>query len=137
MKVANIEETVGGNGNPLWVISFVDKKLTLSEWAKPTFSIGDEYPYETELIKPEKGRWYYKRKGTTTQENKPTEDKPKYTPKTYPKNDDDIMLQVAFKGAIELETHHNPPEGEINTARVIQATSELFAGLILMRPKKG
>lgn len=53
------------------------------------------------------------------------------------KNDDDILLSVAFKGAIELERHHYVPEGKINTGRVIQTTSEIFAGLVLMRPKRG
>ena len=49
--------------------------------------------------------------------------------------DDEILLAVAFKGAVELECHL-VPGAEPNTARVIQTTSELLAGLMLMRPKR-
>ena len=141
MKVLNIEELKKTDGSSYWEVTIPKKDGTpsgspLLEWEKPTYNIGEELPFDVVLVKPSNARWYYKRKDTPSQGDRPTEDKPKYTPRTYPKNDDDIMLQVAFKGAIELETHHNPPEGKINTARVIQATSELFASLILMRPKK-
>lgn len=49
--------------------------------------------------------------------------------------DDDILMAVAFKGAIELETHL-VPGAEPNTARVLQTTSELLAGLLMMRPRR-
>jgi len=55
----------------------------------------------------------------------------------YYKNDDDIMLQVALKAVVELDTHHIPPEGEkYDIGRIAQKTNELFASLLLMRPKK-
>ena len=64
--------------------------------------------------------------------------KPKAEPKTtngHTSKDDEILLAVAFKGAVELECHL-VPGAEPNTARVIQTTSELLAGLMLMRPKR-
>lgn len=137
-RVSNIEKTIGGDGFDLWVVSFEGKKLTLTEKQQPTYKVGDILPFNLKVIKPpagQKGDWYYVRAdGDSKGQYSPQARKPQSTKST--KNDDDIMLQVAFKGAVELEQHHNPPEGKINTARVIQATSELFAGLILMRPKK-
>lgn len=62
MKVSNIEQAVGVDG-PIWVISFEEKKLTLTEKEKPSYSIGDEIPFDLEVVKPEKGKWYYVRKG--------------------------------------------------------------------------
>lgn len=55
--------------------------------------------------------------------------------KAYTNKDDGILMAVAFKGAIELETHL-VPGAEPNTARVLQTTTELLAGLILLRPKR-
>jgi len=136
VKVTNIEEMPGADGAPRWVFSFEEKKLTLTErGGTPSCNIGDEYPYDVEVVKPEKGKWYYKRRDTA-QETKPTEKaKPTWKPS---KNDDDILLSVAFKGAIELETHHIIPEGNLDKAinRVLQATREIHAGLLLLRPKK-
>ena len=51
------------------------------------------------------------------------------------KKADDIMLAVAFKGAIDLETHQ-VPEAEPNTKRVLKTTTILLAGLNLLRGKK-
>ena len=132
MKVSNIEQTQGTDGEPRWTYSFEGKKITLTERGEsPCCKIGDEYPYEVEIIKQQQGRWYYKRK-QTTQQSKPTTTRREWKPK----NDDDIMLQVAFKGAVELELHHIVPEGKVDTQRVLQITGDLFRGLLLMRPKK-
>ena len=45
------------------------------------------------------------------------------------RNDETIMLQVAFKGAVECEGYWYVPDGQAQTARVIQNTEELFVGL--------
>ena len=57
--------------------------------------------------------------------------------KTYsPHNkDDEILMAVAFKGAIELETHL-VPGAEPNVTRVLRTTTELLTGLLLLRPKR-
>ena len=65
----------------------------------------------------------------------PKPDKPAER-KWTPKNDDDIMLQVALKAVVELERHHFVPEGKLNVGRIAEATNELFASLLMMRPKR-
>ncbi len=129
-KVSNIEQTVGTDGS-LWVISLQDKKVTLTVREEPTYKEGDILPFEIELVKPEKGRWYYKRRGTSTQASGSTEGtkftaKPSWKPT---KNDDAILQAVAFKGAIELEKHHYVPEGKTDTDRVLRSTRALYDGL--------
>lgn len=59
--------------------------------------------------------------------------KPQYSGRT--EKDDDILLAVAFKGAVELEGNL-VPGAEPNTKRVLLTTAELLAGLILLRPKR-
>ena len=123
--VSNIEQIVATDGNPLWVISFRDKKLTLTERQQPTFKVGGPLPFRVKVVKPpegEKGNWYYKRLEATT----PT---PKDTGSKYAKNDDAIMLQVAFKGAIEAEGYWYIPDGKAHTNRILENTLELFNGL--------
>ena len=61
---------------------------------------------------------------------------PKSTRTIYPKNDDDIMLQVALKAIVDLHKHHYVPAGKVDVGIVAQDTNELFASLIMMRPKK-
>ena len=55
---------------------------------------------------------------------------------SYSNKDDEILMAVAFKGAIELETHL-VPGAEPNTARVLQTTTELYVGLLLLRGREG
>lgn len=136
MKVLNIEEHVKTDGKPYWQVTIPKRdgtasKSPLIEWEKPTYKVGDELPFEVVLIKPDKGEWYYKRKEGSTQVSTP---KPRYQ-----KTDEDrdaIMLQVAFKGAIEADGYWYVPDGKSHTDRVIQNTSELFAGLLMMKPEK-
>ena len=69
---------------------------------------------------------------TTPREAPASKETKAYSPHN---KDDDILMAVAFKGAVELETHL-VPGAEPNTARVMQTTSELLAGLLLMRPRR-
>ena len=107
-----------------WSVNLEGSEISLLMFTKPDFAEGTEVN-EASLQIAKNGKYY------TLVSGKPTEAKAPYR-----KNDDDILLSVAFKGAIELERHHYVPEGTINTARVIQTTSEIFAGLVLMRPKR-
>ena len=45
------------------------------------------------------------------------------------RNEEAIMLQVAFKGAVECERYWYIPDGKQHNARIIQNTEELFVGL--------
>ena len=57
------------------------------------------------------------------------------TPRTegkYSSKDDDILLAVAFKGAVELESNL-VPEAQPNAKRVLLTTTELYMGLLLLR----
>ena len=67
--------------------------------------------------------------------------KPVVAPQVTPKpqsgrteKDDDILLAVAFKGAVELEGNL-VPGAEPNVKRVLLTTAEILAGLILLRPR--
>lgn len=139
MKVLNIEELKKADGSSYWEVTIPKKDGTpsgspLVEWTKPTYSIGDELPFEVELMKPAKERWYYKRR-EATQERKPMEGtKPTWKPT---KNDDAILQAVAFKGAIELEKHHYVPEGKTDEDRVLRLTRALFDGLKKMLAEEG
>ena len=118
-EIAEVKFKQGGSG---WKTSFEETEKVLWTKTKPDFVEGADIP-EDELEVNQKGN--YQLKGS----------KPKSAPPRYTKNDTDIMLQVCLKAAVELETHHIVPEGKINTGRVIQAVSELFADMMIMRPK--
>ena len=136
MKVRNIEETPGADGQPRWVVSFFKQdgspaKPTMTEKEKPTEAVGDDIPVV--MVKPDDGPWYYKRK-----QGAPTKQASKSAEKSYkadPEKRDDNLLQSALKAAVELYCHENPPSGKIDTAPVTAATAEIFASLIIMRPK--
>jgi len=123
MKVSNIAEVHFKQGGSGWKVELegTDKVLWLKQ--KPDFEKGHDIP-DSDLEVNAKGNYQLKgsRPGSPKRDFKPS------------KNDDDIMLQVAFKGAIELEKHHFVPEGKITTGRIMQATSEIYAALLLMRP---
>ena len=123
MIVENIEKITTKDGTKLWKVSLEgdDKPLWLR--SEPDFSKGHEIPDGSLQISQKGNSWNMKMAGATER-------------KWQPKNDDDILLSVAFKGAIELERHHYVPAGKIDTGRIIQVTSELFAGLVLIRPQK-
>jgi hypothetical protein len=133
MIVEKIEEVCcSKDGQPYWVIHFQDKKLTLTEWdVKPNYAEGDELPFEVTVVKPEQGKWYYK-KAATKVGGKPN------IPLTKAafKDDDVIMLQTAFKGAVECEKVWYVPDGKAHCDRVLQNMAELFAGMLLSKPKK-
>ena len=142
MKVLNIEELKKTDGSSYWEVTIPKRDGTpsgspLVEWTKPTYSIGDELPFEVELMKPAKERWYYKRKDS--QVSKPATETKTWQPpyQKSPKNDDAILQAVAFKGAIELEKHHYVPEGKVDTDRVLRSTRALFDGLKKMLTEEG
>ena len=131
-KVSNIEELhATTDGKPYWVISFEGVKPTGTEWTKPSYAIGTEL--NVEMVKPEKGKWYYKivkdstqaisaaSANAASQSNKASSHTPSY--------DSAIMLQVAFKGAVEAEGYWYVPDGKQHTDRVIENTDNLVAGL--------
>lgn len=124
MKVIEISEVHFKQGGSGWKVGFeeTDKVLWLKQ--KPAYEKGDDIP-DSDLEVNAKGNYQLK--------NRPSGGRRDFKPS---KNDDDIMLQVAFKGVIELEKHHFLPEGKITTGRILQATSELYAGLLVMRPKR-
>jgi len=133
MKVLNIEELKKTDGSSYWQVTIPKKDGTpsgspLVEWTKPTYLKGDELPFEVELMKPVKERWYYKRReaaiSPSGEKAQSSETRPRYS-----KNDDAILQAVAFKGAIELEKHHYVPEGKVDTDRVLRATKAFFDGL--------
>jgi len=136
-RVENIEETTKPDGSACWMVSFAGKKCTFADSDTPTYKIGDELPFALELVKPAQGNWYYKRKETA----QASTDKPKtgyaYRAPTggYQRNDDAIMLQVAFKGAVECDEFWYVPDGTEHARRVLETTLKLYKGLKEMRDK--
>ena len=67
MKVFNIAEQENPEtGKPYWIVSFEGKKMTFTDWDTPTYAVGDELPYELELMKPEGKKWYWKKRGVAS-----------------------------------------------------------------------
>ena len=132
-RISNIEQTVGGDGVPLWIISFEGKKLTLTERQEPTYKIGDILPFNVRVVKPPEGqRWYYVRAdGAAKPQFTPQTRKPQFT--KSPKNDNDIMIEVALKEAGELDRHHIVPEGKVDTDRIKRTAQDLLNWMIEMR----
>ncbi len=136
MKVTQITPLNRKKDNmPYWKVQLEGKELPLLDFEQPTYSEGDDMP-EDGIKLHQSGNYYMPNKGQSSQGASKPAPKPWAKSNWTPKNDDDIMLQVAFKGAIELETHHIVPEGKIDTGRILQATNEMFAGLLMMRPQK-
>jgi hypothetical protein len=137
MKVLNIEKTPKADGGFLWIVTLAKKdgsesKPRLHEHTEPNYDIGYEiYASHLELIKPDEGSWYYKRKDGGTQMSRgPAQASRGFKAgKAYSKDDNAIMVQVAFKGAIEAEGYWYVPDGKAHTDRVIQNTDDLVAGL--------
>lgn len=133
LRVSNIEQMRGTDGD-IWVVSFEDKKLKLTEKEEPSYDVGDILPFQVKVHKPPEGQqgdWYYYRASSSA----PPKQSPKETKTFTYKNDDDIMLQVAFKGAIECEKVWYVPDGKAHTDRVLENTALLNAGLHLLKPK--
>ena len=142
MKVKNIEESLKADGSSYWVVTLAKKdgtpsKVPFPEWTtKPTYNIGDELPFEVDLVKPPyPEKWYFERRGTgdgasSTETPKSggtkTWGKPAWKPN---KNEDEIRLAVAVKGAIKLEMHHYVPEGKTDEARILRSALKLYEGM--------
>jgi len=122
MKVSNIEEYVGADG-PCWTVSFEEKKLTLTEKERPSYSIGDELPFDLEVVKPEKGKWYYIRKGDKS-EKKPFSGK---SQRSYGKSPEELELSAksyALSYAKDLAVG-----GKIALAEVLVVADDFHAWL--------
>ena len=139
MKVLNIEDTVGADGQPRWAVYFekqdgTQAKNQMVEATKPTENIGDDIPVT--LIKPTDGSpWYYKRKAGTSSSGG---FKPRPQEKTFKADQsklDDIMIMSAWKIADEQVRHHIVPAGKVDTGTLGQIASEIFASMVIMRPK--
>ena len=108
-----------------WEVALEGSDKPLLMFSQPEFAEGTDI--DDSMLQIAKAGTYYNLK--TTKEPKPQA-------RGYVKNDDDIMLQVALKAVVELECHHTVPEGKVNIKRTAQDTNELFASLLMMRPKK-
>ena len=108
MRVLNIEEYAAVEG-ARWAVTLAKKdgapsKVPLVETEQPNYNIGDSLPFEVTLIKPDKGNWYYKRKGTPSQVSSPKEATRK--PYRSPEESNAIERQVDKKVAAELYGYH-------------------------------
>lgn len=107
MKVLNIEKTPTTDGF-LWLVQLAKKdgtpsKVPLRETTEPTYKVGDEiYSSNVELIKPEQGDWYYKRKEGATQ---PSRGRPEKSYGKSPEEQESIKRQSARRDAVELYKH--------------------------------
>jgi hypothetical protein len=143
MKVTQIKQQtykdVKGNDKTSYWTEFEGEERTLFTPSKPLFTEGSDIPVESLEVKTsKKGKEYFV-----------IPDKPKSEPakpeigvpphkdsggfQRYQKDDDAIMLQVAFKGVVELDTHHIVPEGKVNCERVLENTFHIYAGLQLIK----
>ena len=105
MKVSNIEELQSTtDGKPYWLISFEGKKMGFTDWDKPTYGVGDELPFELELVKPEGKKWYWKKKGVaaTSTPVKTAQSKQSKSYSADPQKIESIEMQNNKNNAVEL-----------------------------------
>lgn len=139
MKVLNIDKTPKAEGGFVWSVTLAKKdgtpsKVPLTESTQPTYKVGDEiYSSNLELIKPDEGDWYYKRKEGSTQVSR---GRPEKSYKADPEKLDDIMIMSAWKIADEQIRHHIVPAGKVDTGLLGQIANEIFASMVMMRPKR-
>jgi len=129
MKVRQITPLKDKEGKDLWRIDFEGDDKAMWTGFSPTFSVGHTIEDDKIQLSKSGKSWIYKKKDSGAT---PTDPKREWKPK----NDDDILLSVAFKGATECEGYWYVPEGKEQTKRLLENTAVLFAGLILLRPKK-
>lgn len=152
MKVLSIEELKKTDGSSYWQVTIPKKDGTpsgspLVEWAKPTYSIGDELPFEVELMKPAKERWYYKRRDDIVKTPQANVPQPARSPKVASQGNDDWLVvqwmtsQRKYRElATQLECHHIVPGGEAelnkSSKRIDNIVAEWIKADVLMLPKK-
>ena len=120
VKVSNIEELQSTtDGKPYWLISFEGKKMGFTDWDKPTYGVGDELPFELELVKPEGKKWYWKKKGVAAKSTPAKTEQSKQS-KSYtadPQKIESIEYQNARNLAVEMYCHvtdqGTPPDYEL------------------------
>jgi len=125
MKVLEITPLKNKAGDDVWKVTLEGTEKPLWLGYAPKFTKGDDVPEDS--IQLSKNQNSYIMKRATGQGGT----KPAWKPA---KNDDDILLSVAFKGAVECEGDWYVPDGKAHNDRVLKNTSELFDGLILLRP---
>ena len=130
MKVKEISQVIFGD-TLKYKISFEGQDKPMYASAQPAFGEGHEIPDDSVQLS-QSGKSYIMKR-TSTQAGSPQAKAP---PKFVKTSDDIIMLQVAFKGAVELEGYWFVPDGKAHADRVLQNTAELFAGLLLIKPNK-
>jgi len=143
MKVLNIEELKKTDGSSYWEVTIPKKdgtasKSPLVEWTKPTYNIGDELPFEIELIKPDKARWYYKRKDTPAQVIKgETRQQKSFT--ASPEKIESIEYQNCRNLAVQLYCHTTDAGVELDNeylGRCFRAVEALNAENYLVKEAK-
>lgn len=120
MKVVSITPLKNKETNAdFWKVELEGSDKPLWANTTPTFKVGDDIP-EASLQLAKSGKSWSLKKGTGA--------KP-YARQGYPKDENAILTQVAFKGAVEAEGYWYVPDGKSHTARIIENTDELVAGL--------
>src|SRR4030043_1636938 len=137
MKVTQITESkykdVKGNDKSSWWTEFEGEERTLFTPTKPLFTEGSDIPIESLEVKTsKKGKNYFVIPDKPKSESKPEVGAPTHNAR-YQKEDDAIMLQVAFKGIVELEIHHAPPGGDAYLERVMKNTFNAYAILQMIK----
>ncbi len=146
MKVIKIRSSQSGE-KVYWWSEFENEEHSLFTPTKPLFTEGSDILKESLELKTPKG---LTAKGEPKKPYWVIPDKPKDAPtkpsesagvgqkkievSPYQKDSDKIMLQVAFKGAVELynQAHAVRPLEIIDTASVLNITEKLYVGLQLL-----
>ena len=119
LKVSKIEQTVGGYGNPLWIISFEGKKLTASEKIEPQFKIGDAL--NVQFHKPpagQEGAWWYE---ILHDDKTPVSTKPKEKSYTAsPEKIESIEYQNSRNIAVQLYCHVTEQGTPFDAAKLLE-----------------
>ncbi len=143
MKVIKIRSSQSGE-KTFWWSEFENEEHALFTPTKPLFTEGSDIPKESVELKipkglttkgePKKPYWVIPTKPQDAP-IKPPESagvgQKKIEVSPYQKDSDKIMLQVAFKGAVELynQAHALKPLTVVNAEEVLQITEKLYVGL--------
>ena len=134
MKITEITQVSFSDGSKKWRVSLENETkpvwLAVKDYPKPPFKVGDDIPQES-LEVSKSGKSYI----LTKEKAKPvaTSGRERYTPD----GEDWTNIRTAVMQAVELHTHHVPPAGKVNTGEVMQVAAEIFAAMVMMKPKRG
>jgi len=124
MKVKLITPLQDKEGKDVWRIDFEESDKAMWAGFSPSFSVG--HIIDDDKLQPSKSgkSWIFKRKQQTE-----TTPQPLVSPTGEKTRGDEILVSVAFKGAVECDGYWYVPDGKSHEDRVLLSAKEMYIGL--------